>query len=300
MLVVGVLAGCGSTSAPHPLVMGSDGTPAMSVMAEIYAGALRNSGTAVSGDVVIGDDAQLLSMMARTEVDLFGAFTGTLLAGLAPELAPTTSEDTYNDLNRSLPQGVSVGDPTPVTNAPQLVVAISLATSTGVTDLSGCARLPAGLPVAVTGTPSEATLHVLADAGCRLGPVQTLTDVHAVVARVATGTAVGILSPLQLAAQDTEGPAGKVQSLPVPEQSPGTSTPAGSAPQSAPPVTVGPRAEDLVPVYRTAALGSDQVKTIDKVAGEITTADLATMARKVQSGAEPRDLAVDWLGEHGI
>ncbi|MGW0038379.1 glycine betaine ABC transporter substrate-binding protein [Gordonia sp. NPDC003376] len=293
-----MLTGCASTSAPRTLVMGSDGTPAMSVMAEIYAGALRkNSGTAVSDDLVIGDDAQLLSTMGRTEVDLFGAFTGTLLAGLAPELAPTTSDETYNDVNRSLPQGVSVGDETPVTNTPQLVVATSLATSTGVTDLSGCAGLPADLPVAVTGTPSDVTLRAFADAGCRLGAVQTLSDPQAVVTRVATGTALGILSPLQLAGEDTAGPAAQVQSLPAPKQSPGTSTAGASGTV---PTAVGPRAEDLVPVYRTAALDSDQVKTVNKVAGEITTADLATMARRVQAGEKPRDLALTWLGEHGI
>ena len=65
-------------------------------------------------------------------------------------------------------------------------------------------------------------------------------------------------------------------------------------------MAVGPRAEVLVPVYRSAALSRDDVKTINKVAGEITTGDLATMAARVQRGDDPRELAVTWLGEHGL
>jgi len=55
-----------------------------------------------------------------------------------------------------------------------------------------------------------------------------------------------------------------------------------------------------VPVYRSAALSKEQMKTVNKVAGELTTADLEALAGKAGNGDEPRDLAVSWLTEHGM
>ncbi|WCB39280.1 glycine betaine ABC transporter substrate-binding protein [Gordonia polyisoprenivorans] len=316
LVLVAALAGCGSGGGDdagpdesRPLVMGASGTPESLVMAQVYAGALRTAGAHVSVDPRIGGDSAQLDAMQRGDVDLFPAFTGRLLSELAPSLAqaatspvspaPSTqpaadgaaagdpnSDAMYVDLNHSLPQGVSVGDATPVSATPQLFVATSLATTAGVSDLSGCGRLPADLPVVTTGEPDPATLQAFADAGCRMGPVQRVADVHTVLERTASGTALGLLTPLQIGGDSASGPAGLVEALPAP---------AGSAGRG-----VGPQPETLVPVYRTAALTRDQVKAVNRVAGEITTADLATLAGKVRAGAHPADLAADWLNEHQI
>nr|WP_244332853.1 glycine betaine ABC transporter substrate-binding protein [Gordonia polyisoprenivorans] len=315
LVLVAALAGCGSggddagPDESRPLVMGASGTPESLVMAQIYAGALRTAGAHVSVEPRIGGDTAQLDAMQRGEVDLFPAFTGQLLAELAPSLAqaadspvspaPSTqpaaegaaagdpnSDALYVDLNHSLPQGVSVGDATPVSATPQLFVATSLAATAGVSDLSGCGRLPADLPVVTTGEPDPATLRAFADAGCRAGPVQRVANVHTVLERTATGTALGLLTPLQIGGDSASGPAGRVEALPAP---------AGSSGRGA-----GPQPETLVPVYRTAALTRDQVKAVNRVAGEITTADLATLAGKVRAGAHPADLAADWLNEHQI
>ncbi|RPA65374.1 ABC transporter substrate-binding protein [Gordonia oryzae] len=313
LVVVAVLAGCGigggDDAGPdenRPLVMGASGTPESLVMAQIYAGALRTAGAQVSVDPRIGGDTAQLDAMQRGDVELFPAFTGRLLSELAPSLAqapvspaPSTqpaaegaaagdpdSDILYVDLNHSLPQGVSVGDATPVSATPQLFVATSLATTAGVNNLSGCARLPADLPVVTTGEPDPTTLQSFADAGCRMGPVQQVADVHTVLERAATGAALGLLTPLQIGGDSASGPTGLVEALPAPADSAGRG--------------VGPQSETLVPVYRTAALTRDQVKAVNRVAGEITTADLATLAGKVRAGANPSDLAADWLNEHQI
>ncbi|MBD0023309.1 hypothetical protein GII33_07775 [Gordonia pseudamarae] len=165
----------------HRLVVGATDTPMMRVVANIYTGALRRGGADVSETVTIGDDARLLEKMSAAEVDLFGAFTGTLLTSLAPQATSMTAEDVFVELNHSLPQGVSVGDPTLV----------------------------------VTGEPA-------------------------------------------------------------------------------------PRAQVLVPVYRSAALSRKDMKTVNKVAGELTTADLEALADRAAQGGEPGDLAAAWLTEHGL
>ncbi|MGV9673132.1 MULTISPECIES: glycine betaine ABC transporter substrate-binding protein [unclassified Gordonia (in: high G+C Gram-positive bacteria)] len=293
---IGVLSGCGGQSdAPRAFVMGSADTPEMTVMAQVYATVLRGAGAAVSPNIDTGDDAALMAQMQQADVDLFPAFTSALLSQLAPALesptpaptsgAPATGDDVdplYKDLSRSLPQGVSVGDPTPVAATPQLFVATSLAASAGADDLSQCARLPADLPVVVTAEPDSATLAAFTDAGCRPGPVEVVADATAALARAGTGTAVALLTPLQVAGDTASGPAGDVTALAATDTAP------------------GPRAEVLVPIYRTASLTEDQVKAINRVAGEITTADLATMADDVRGGASPAVVAGDWVNEHGV
>ena len=124
-----------------------------------------------------------------------------------------------------------------------------------------------------------------------------MPSADAALRRVADGSAVGVLTPIEVAA-DRGAEANTVQALRVPAAREEGSAPEGSAPEGS--VAVGPRAEVLVPVYRSAALSRDDVKTINKVAGEITTGDLATMAARVQRGDDPRELAVTWLGEHGL
>ncbi|MCR5980056.1 glycine/betaine ABC transporter substrate-binding protein [Gordonia jinghuaiqii] len=300
-----VIAGCtDDTPAPRGIVIGSSEQPAMRVMAEVYAGALRNSGTLVFADQLRGDDAELLDEMDRAALDLFPAFTGDLLSLLAPSSTAVTATDVYHDLNRSLPQGVSVGDETPVSAAPQIFVATSLAGSVDATDLEDCSRLPAGLPVVAVDTPAESTLRAFAAAGCAFGPVETVASTEDVLRRASGGAAVGLLTPLDLAGEDAEGASSEVQAL---RNSAGGGASADNPPTGAPATEAvrpadrsGPRAEVLVPVFRSAAFGREQVKTMNKVAGEITTADLATMASRVEAGADPRDVALKWLGEHGL
>lgn len=303
ILMLGVLVGCSTGAGTRELVMGSSDSAAMKVMAQIYAGALRHAGAAVSTESTVGDDQDLLARMGRTDVDLFPAFTGALLSQLAPDLSPTSVDDVYSDVNRSLPQGVSVGDATPVVATPQLFVATSLASAAEVTDLGGCARLPAGLPIVAVDAPSESTLRGFADAGCRLGAVQRVADAKAALTRAATGTAVAVVTPLDVSGDTASGTAGRVQALSAPSSTtPSSATPSSTTPSTTAPssTSTGPIAQVLVPVYRSAALTREQVKAINKVAGEITTADLATLAGRVESGEKPGQLASDWLAEHGI
>ncbi|MFE0749831.1 glycine/betaine ABC transporter substrate-binding protein [Gordonia sp. NPDC058843] len=303
-----VIAGCAddSSSPPRGLVIGSSDEPAMRVMAEVYAGALRNSGSVVSGDQLRGDAPVLLDEMDRAELDLFPAFTGDLLTMLSPSSTAIGAEDVYRDLNSSLPQGVSVGDETPVSAAPQIFVSTTLAGDVGATGLDDCARLPSGLPVVATAEPDEITVRAFADAGCVFGPVEVAATSEEVLERVAGGTAVGLLTPLEIAGEDADGASSEVQAL---RTAPGAgdtaegpdARAAGAEPTRAEQADQsGPRAEVLVPVFRSAALNRDQVKAMNKVAGEITTADLATMAADVETGADPRDVALAWLGEHGL
>ncbi|MGC4962087.1 glycine/betaine ABC transporter substrate-binding protein [Gordonia sp. DT101] len=312
VLALAAVAGCSEAdSHDGDLVMGAPNSPSMQVMAQIYAGALRHAGSPVSMTVPRGDYRSLLDDMDATTVDLFPAFSGRLLSELAPQSAPPTADQVYSELNRSLPQGVSVGDATTVSATPQIFVAASVADHE-VTDLAHCSRLAPGLPLVVVGDPDGPTIDALSAAGCRFGPVESVPSSSAVVRRVAGGGAVGLLTPLDVAGDDAEGSSGDIRALTVPKSATETGagatadkattaeSPSDDAPGGRAVAATGPRAEQLVPVYRTAALSRDQVKTINKVAGEMTTADLATLTRRAVAGAAPADLANGWLAEHGL
>lgn len=57
----------------------------------------------------------------------------------------------------------------------------------------------------------------------------------------------------------------------------------------------------LVPLFRTGALTDAQIRRLNLVAGELTTADLERMANEVASGAAtPIEAAGEWLDLHGM
>lgn len=295
------LLACAEDTAPsRELTVGAPDSAVMAVMAQVYAGALRHAGSSVSAEVNSGDYRQLLDEMDTLDVDLFPAFSGRLLTQLAPQLDPRTADEVYTDLNRSLPQGVSVGDATMVTGTPQVFVAASVADDGQVTDLADCDRLPAGLPLVMIGAPDSGVIEAFNAAGCRFGPVESVDSVSAAADRIAAAQAVGILTPLDVAGDDAEGSIGDIRALRVATADPAASATPSAGPSATAVIAAGPRPEELVPVYRSAALSLDEVKTINVVAGEMTTADLATLARRADAGADPADLAAEWLAEHGL
>ncbi|NMO01170.1 hypothetical protein HH308_08055 [Gordonia sp. TBRC 11910] len=200
------LAGCSVPTTPdtasRTLVVGAPADPALQMAARIYRAVLVATGWSVAPDVVVGDDAGQLTAMSAVRRDLFPAFSGRLLASLVPansrivDAAAGSGADfdpTYVALNKALPQGVSLADPTTVTLA--------------------------GLSGAASG-----------------GPAST----------------------------QPSGPS-----------------------------------QQLVPVYRSAALRRDQLKTINKVAGELTADDLVTLVAQARTG-DPAAIAARWVLTHGL
>lgn len=270
-----VLAGC-SDSGPtqKPLVTGSTSDTPSRVAAAIYAGALRNAGADVSDEHPVGNGSELFEKMDDRSLDLVPAWSGELLGQLDPGATGLSTDDVYNQLNQALPQGVSVGDATSVQDKSLVFVSATLATSSDVDELSECSRLPADLPLVTIDRPDPVTLDRLAGAGCRFGPPRQLGAQEA-LAEVTQGKAAGLFSALGVVAD-------------------------GSGLQGLADTDDALRAQDLVPVFRTAALNRTLFRAMNKVAGELTTADLTTMAVEVDGGAELNAVAGRWLGEHSL
>ncbi len=270
-----ILAGCSDAGpVPRALVTGSTPDTPSRVATAIYAGALGNAGADVSGEHPVGSNGELLEQMDDRSLDVMPAWSGELLGELDPGATGRSSEDVYNQLNKALPQGVSAGDATSVQNTPLVFVSTALAESADVDELPECSRLPAGLPLVTIDELDPATLGQLSAAGCTFGPPQRLGAEEA-RAEVAAGRAAGLFSALEAAAGDAE-----LQGL----------ADTGDA----------VRAQDLVPVFRSAALSRTLFRAMNKVAGELTTADLTAMARVVDGGGDLNAVAGRWLGEHSL
>ncbi|GAA2069159.1 glycine betaine ABC transporter substrate-binding protein [Williamsia deligens] len=303
LVATSVAVSCSTSTSPQdaPLVMGAGDGVAGAVVADIYRQVLRSTGAPVADDTTVGDYGRLLDDMTAGRVALFGAFDGALLARLAPSSTATSADDVYTDLNRALPQGVSVGDATTVSDQLQVVVPSAQASAAGVDELSECGRLPGGLALVGDREPDPTTMAALTAAGCRFAPYRRLGSVDEVIATVRSGRAAGLVSPLSSAGTAADLTALRTAS-PASDDGSGTSTPPSSAPgpsPSADPAAV--RAQVLVPVYASGVLTRERITAINKVAGELTTADLATMAQRV-AGRQATVSAVvgGWLAEHGF
>jgi osmoprotectant transport system substrate-binding protein len=295
------VSACSTSTSPgrSSLVIGATpGVPA-AVVADIYRQVLRSAGASVADDTAVGDYGRLLDDVDGGRVSMFGAFDGDLLTRLAPSSTATSPDDVYTDLNRALPQGVSVGDPTTVSDQVQVVVSASVASASGVDALSECSRLPAGLPLVGDRDMDAATASALSAAGCRFAPYRRLDSVDAVLSEVRGGRAAGVVSPLSAAGTATDLTSLTPAAAAAEDSSSGGSTPTSAAVAAPDPTAI--RAQILVPVYSSGALTRDQVRTMNKVAGELTTADLATMAQRVAQRQATRSAVVGgWLAEHGF
>lgn len=114
-MTTAVLVGCstetGLTAEPAPasITVGAGSSPELAVVAEIYADVLRGTGSPVATAPEFGEGEDLTALDDGT-VTLVPAYTGPLLLRLQPGAVAVESDEVFEELNRSLPQGLSVSD----------------------------------------------------------------------------------------------------------------------------------------------------------------------------------------------
>lgn len=59
-------------------------------------------------------------------------------------------------------------------------------------------------------------------------------------------------------------------------------------------------AQNVVALYRRNEMGEMQLRAINEIAGVLDTASLVTMMNRVDSGADPRVVAEDWLAANPL
>lgn len=256
------------------LTVGDDGSVESRTAAAVYAGALARTGLKVQPTTEPAPQTELLDQVASGDLGLFPAYTGDLLGQLTPEPKALSADDVLADVNRSLPQQVSIGDPSLVSNRWQVLAGQQAIEISGVETLADCGKLSKGKPFVVTRTPPQPVLKAVSV--CHTTGVQQVATTTELMSKVRSDEALGLTTALDSASVEDLT---DVQAL----QSDGA-----------------PIAQQLVPVFVSGRMEKPQLKALSRVAGELTTADLAQMMRKVRGGADPRAVAGQWLSTNGV
>lgn len=295
--VFALVAACGvdtsvaDESAPGParVVVGSGSSAASELLAEIYAGSLRATGVPVDTRSGLGDRAEYLAELDRAAITLVPEFTGRLLHHYDHDAAETSADDVFEALNKSLPEGLSVSDYAMAEDRSVLVVTAQTADRWHLETVDQLAPHCGELTLATAPDfAANGDLPAAGRGGCEFAGVRDLGD-DVLAVRELTGDHVqvaGLTTASADLAQADSAPADSAQARHdalVPLDDDGAVF----------------TAQNVVPLFRKGTLGETQIKALNIVAGELTTADLAKMLGQIRDGdTSVADVAGAWLAEH--
>ncbi|QIS39131.1 ABC transporter substrate-binding protein [Clavibacter capsici] len=250
------------------------------ILAEVYAQALEANDVKVTRNLQIGEREVYLKALEEGSIDLIPEYTGNLLAAYDTDSKATSSDDVYSALGAALPEGFEVLDESPAEDKDSYNVTKEYSESNGVTSLSDLE----GKAVRVGGG---------AVLGEREYGIPGLTDVYGVDASLVT-------------IEDQGGP-NTVKALldgQVDMANIYSTTPSildnGFVTLEDPENLI--KAQNVVPLVKTAKMNADITAVLDKVSAALTTEDLTEMNRRNQGDekAEPAAIAADWLKEKAL
>ena len=262
-----ILAGCSGTNRGHSIAVGSRDDPESTLLANLYASALRTYGTAAHVEMV----SDPLTGLDAGAIGVVPAFTGGLLDTFVPGATARAAAQVYRDMVSALPEGVAAGDyAESAENKPALAVTEATVDAWGGRDVTAavrnCDRLMVGH---VVGVPRPGAVGTCA-AKVREFPYDaTLFD----------ALRTGQVNAAWTSTADPDIPADAVVLADR---------------------TALIRAENVVPLYRRNELSEMQVLALNEVAGALDTAALVQMRRQVAAGADPGRVADGFLTEHPL
>lgn len=266
VLVAGVTA-CGGQTAPPSIAVGATPDPESTLIAHLYAAALRSYGN--PAHVEAADDP--LTRLDAGEVRVVPGFTGRFLHRFDPDATARAAVQVYREMVSALPEGIAAGDyTTSAEDKPALAITEATAQAWGGRDVTAAVRhcdelriaQPAAMPRPDTVGTCEPRVTELASSAAAFAAVRA----RQFNAAWTTTAAPGIPPELLMLSDKT--------SL--------------------------IRAENLVPLYRRNELNESQVLALNEVAGVLDTAALAEMRAKVDEGADPQRVADAFLAEHPL
>ncbi|WP_207546161.1 glycine betaine ABC transporter substrate-binding protein [Mycobacteroides abscessus] len=271
LAAVAVLAGCSENRGPAPyLTVVTTNDAQYRVLAHIYAAVVKATGI----DTKVRESADPVTELDTGIASVAPGFTGRVLRRFAPQQRPSGDEETtYKAMIAALPAGVAAADYGTAEDRAALAVTSSPGASAKPTladFVRHCDQLARGgqvgqgpVPLPRIGSCDTDTPRQYASAGELFAALR-----RGDVAVAWTSTASPALPADGVTLLDDEK-----QWLP---------------------------ANSVVPLYRRNELTEAQVLSLNKVAGELTTGDLAAMTREVSGGAEPQRVVGTWLNDHQI
>jgi glycine betaine/choline ABC-type transport system substrate-binding protein len=267
-LVALVIAGCGGHAGAPSVAVGSPSDPESTLVAHLYAAALRFYGSPAHVQSVPDPVGELDSGTVR----VVPGFTGRLLDRFEPDATARSDAQVYRAMVSALPEGVAAGDyTTSAEDKPAIAVSERTAAAWGGRDVTAavrsCAKVMAG---AVAGVPPPSKVG-----SCTIPKPREFQD---------NATLFAALRANQINAAWTT-----TATPNIPSELVVLSDKAALI-----------RAENLVPLYRRNELNEQQVLALNEVAGVLDTGSLADMRRQVAEGKEPGQVADAWLDAHPL
>lgn len=266
-VIVAGSAACGGQTERPSIAVGAMADPESTLIAHLYAAALRSYGSAAH--VEIEDDP--LAELDSGAIKVVPGFTGRLLHRFDPEATARAPTQVYREMVSALPEGVAAGDyTTSAEDKPALAVAKSTAEKWDGRDVTAAVRNCDGLTIAAVADAPRPTA---------IGPckpkVTEFGDSTAVFDAVRSGR-------FPAAWTTTAAPGIPTELLMLSDR------------------TSLIRADNLVPLSRRNELNESQVLALNEVAGVLDTAALADMRAAVADGKDPGHVADAFLAEHPL
>ncbi len=115
-------AGGGSTAAAGTVKVGSANFPEAALLGEVYAQALEAKGMTVTRKFDIGTRETYLKAITSKEVDLVPEYSGSLLTFYNKDAKVTAPDEVYAELQKALPEGLTVLDKSAAEDKNSMVV----------------------------------------------------------------------------------------------------------------------------------------------------------------------------------
>ena len=145
--------GDGGDDADPSLVVGSANFPENALLAEIYAGALRDEGLEVSTELNVGSRETLLPAMERGDITVLPEYTGALLSHLSKGAAEATdTAGQVEELAAALPDELVLLEPSEAQDQETITCTAEVAEQHGLTSIADLAPVSRRL---VFGGPPE-------------------------------------------------------------------------------------------------------------------------------------------------
>ncbi|MDO7869031.1 ABC transporter substrate-binding protein [Nocardioides jiangxiensis] len=123
------------------IVVGSAGFGESKVLAEIYAQALEAKGIDARTQLDIGAREAYIGAIRQGTIDLFPEYTGNLLTFLDPKATATAPDDVDAALDKALPKGLSVLEPSAAEDKDSLNVTTAFAAANAVSSIEDLAKI---------------------------------------------------------------------------------------------------------------------------------------------------------------
>ncbi|MFY9918124.1 MAG: glycine betaine ABC transporter substrate-binding protein [Mycobacterium sp.] len=267
LLALLLVAGCGGTTTSQSIAVGARDDAESTLLAHLYAGALRSYGTAAHVEVVTDP----LIGLDSGDISVVPGLTGRLLDTFAPGAKARAAAQVYRDMVSALPEGVAAGDyAESAEDKPALAVTEATIDAWRGRDVTAavhnCDKLRIGHIVGTQPPQAIGTCAVTArgypDAGTLFEALRT-----------------GQVNAVWTSTADADIPADAVVLTDR---------------------TALIRAENVVPLYRRNELSEMQMLALNEVAGVLDTAGLVQMRRQVAAGTDPAHVADGFLAEHPL